>query len=79
MPSGTKSRSVTCEIKTNRLKVGLKGQEPIIDVSFFPIAISVNASYWFVLAKLCDFLYDNRENSSILSSQTTASGISVCF
>ncbi|CAH2077736.1 unnamed protein product [Thlaspi arvense] len=35
VPSGTKSRSVTCEIKKNRLKVGLKGQEPIIDGEFF--------------------------------------------
>ncbi|VVB15332.1 unnamed protein product [Arabis nemorensis] len=35
VPCGTKSRSVTCEIKTNRLKVGLKGQEPIIDGVLF--------------------------------------------
>lgn len=35
MPQGTKSRSVTCEIKKNRLKVGLKGQDPIIDGEFF--------------------------------------------
>ncbi|MQL83859.1 hypothetical protein Taro_016362 [Colocasia esculenta] len=41
VPHGTKSRFVTCEIKKNHLKVGLKGQPPIIDVgdinSFFQI------------------------------------------
>ncbi|XP_021729092.1 protein BOBBER 1-like [Chenopodium quinoa] len=31
VPPGTKSRSITCEIKKNHLKVGLKGQPPIID------------------------------------------------
>ncbi|WZZ32057.1 hypothetical protein YC2023_015458 [Brassica napus] len=31
VPSGTKARSVVCEIKKNRLKLGLKGQDPIID------------------------------------------------
>ncbi|AEE85405.1 CS domain [Arabidopsis suecica] len=35
MPEGTKSRSVTCEIKKNRLKVGLKGQDLIVDGEFF--------------------------------------------
>ncbi|KAL1203114.1 Protein BOBBER 2 [Cardamine amara subsp. amara] len=35
VPLGTKSRSVTCEIKKNRLKVGIKGQDPIIDGEFF--------------------------------------------
>ena len=33
VPAGTKSRSVVCEIKKNHLKLGLKGQPPIIDVS----------------------------------------------
>ena len=33
VPTGTKSRSVVCEIKKNHLKVELKGQPPIIDVS----------------------------------------------
>lgn len=36
VPNGTKSRFVNCEIKKNRLKVGLKGQTPIIDVSLLP-------------------------------------------
>ncbi|KVI07075.1 hypothetical protein Ccrd_014550 [Cynara cardunculus var. scolymus] len=33
VPSGTKSRFIACEIKKNHLKVGLKGQPPILDVS----------------------------------------------
>ena len=33
VPPGTKSRFVLCEIKKNHIKVGLKGQPPIIDVS----------------------------------------------
>ena len=33
VPIGTKSTSVVCEIKKNRLKVELKGQPPIIDVN----------------------------------------------
>jgi len=35
VPTGTKARTVVCEIKKNRLKVGLKGQDPIVDVSLF--------------------------------------------
>ncbi|XP_074281671.1 protein BOBBER 1-like [Silene latifolia] len=31
VPPGTKSRFIVCEIKKNHLKVGLKGQAPIID------------------------------------------------
>jgi len=33
VPTGTKSRFVLCDIKKNHLKVGLKGQPSIIDVS----------------------------------------------
>lgn len=39
VPAGTKSRFVAYELKKNHLKVGLKGQPPIVDVSskFFPL------------------------------------------
>jgi CS domain len=33
VPPGTKSRFVSCDIKRNHLKVGLKGQPAILDVS----------------------------------------------
>ncbi|KAJ0251530.1 Protein BOBBER 2 [Hirschfeldia incana] len=45
VPSGTKSRSVTCEIKKNRVKVGLKGQDPIIDGEFFN-AVKPDDCFW---------------------------------
>ncbi|CAG7884536.1 unnamed protein product [Brassica rapa] len=45
VPSGTKPRSVTCEIKKNRLKVGIKGQEPIIDGEFFN-AVKPDDCFW---------------------------------
>ncbi|CAN6809520.1 unnamed protein product [Brassica oleracea] len=45
VPSGTKSRSVTCEIKKNRLRVGLKGQDPIIDGEFFN-AVKPDDCFW---------------------------------
>jgi hypothetical protein len=35
VPEGTKSRFVVCDIKKNHLKVGLKGQPLIIDVSIY--------------------------------------------
>ncbi|KAL2921849.1 Protein BOBBER 1 [Bienertia sinuspersici] len=35
VPPGTKSRFIVCEIKKNHLKVGLKGQPPIIDGELF--------------------------------------------
>lgn len=40
VPTGTKARSVVYEIKKNRLKLGLKGQDPIIDVSSPAIVLS---------------------------------------
>ncbi|GMI96304.1 hypothetical protein like AT4G27890 [Hibiscus trionum] len=47
VPSGTKSRSVVCEIKKNRLKVGLKGQPPIIDGELFQ-AVKPDDCYWSI-------------------------------
>lgn len=52
VPHGTKSRSVVCEIKKNHLKVGLKGQPPIIDVSLcwdisFPVLEKKKKSPFF--------------------------------
>jgi hypothetical protein len=35
VPQGTKSRFVVFDLKKNHLKVGLKGQPPIIDVSSY--------------------------------------------
>jgi hypothetical protein len=35
VPQGTKSRFVVFDIKKNHLKVGLKGQPPIVDVSSY--------------------------------------------
>ncbi len=32
VPPGTRGRDLVVEIKSNKLKVGLKGQEPILDV-----------------------------------------------
>lgn len=41
VPPGTKSRFIACDIKKNHLKVGLKGQPPIIDVSIDLISSSL--------------------------------------
>ncbi|KAL1218697.1 Protein BOBBER 2 [Cardamine amara subsp. amara] len=45
VPSGTKSRSVVCEIKKNRLKVGIKGEDPIIDGELFH-SIKPDDCFW---------------------------------
>ncbi|KAE8725362.1 Nuclear migration protein nudC [Hibiscus syriacus] len=47
VPSGTKSRFVACEIKKNHLKVGLKGQPPIIDGELFQ-AVKPDDCYWSI-------------------------------
>ncbi|KAH0896876.1 LOW QUALITY PROTEIN: hypothetical protein HID58_046444 [Brassica napus] len=44
VPSGTKARSVVCEIKKNRLKLGLKGQDPIIDCLYR--SVKPDDCYW---------------------------------
>ncbi|XP_059440750.1 protein BOBBER 1-like [Corylus avellana] len=45
IPPGTKSSAVLCDIKTNYLKIGLKGQPPIIDGELYK-AVIVNESFW---------------------------------
>ncbi|KAG7534067.1 HSP20-like chaperone [Arabidopsis thaliana x Arabidopsis arenosa] len=45
VPTGTKARSVVCEIKRNRLKVGLKGQDPIIDGELYR-SVRPDDCYW---------------------------------
>ncbi|XP_020593058.1 LOW QUALITY PROTEIN: protein BOBBER 1-like [Phalaenopsis equestris] len=46
---GTKSRFVICEIKKNHLKVGLKGQPAIIDVSSDVFqSVKVDDCYWSI-------------------------------
>lgn len=57
VPAGTKSRFVLCEIKKNHLKVGLKGQPPIIDVSSYtsPACFCVKA-YIGLQSFVCQFL-----------------------
>ncbi|PIA34715.1 hypothetical protein AQUCO_03700176v1 [Aquilegia coerulea] len=47
VPQGTKSRFVACEMKKNRLKVGLKGQPPIIDGELFQ-SIKVDDCFWSI-------------------------------
>ncbi|KAL2542220.1 Protein BOBBER 2 [Abeliophyllum distichum] len=45
VPPGTKSRFITCEIKKNYLKVGLKGQPPVIDGELFQ-PVKVEDCFW---------------------------------
>lgn len=47
VPPGTKSRLIACEIKKNHLKVGLKGQPPIIDVSSWSFIHSI-ITLWYL-------------------------------
>ncbi|XVF10057.1 hypothetical protein REPUB_Repub07fG0150700 [Reevesia pubescens] len=47
VPSGTRSRFVVCEIKKNHLKVGLKGQTPVIDGELFQ-AVKPDDCYWSI-------------------------------
>ncbi|MCL7023623.1 hypothetical protein MKW94_002539 [Papaver nudicaule] len=47
IPEGTKSRFVACEIKKNHLKVGLKGQPPILDGNFFQ-TVKVDDCFWSI-------------------------------
>ncbi|WCJ26956.1 Nuclear migration protein nudC [Euphorbia peplus] len=45
VPPGTKSRDIICEIKKKSLKVGLKGQAPILDGELFE-TIKVDDCFW---------------------------------
>ncbi|XXG82368.1 hypothetical protein AAC387_Pa10g0331 [Persea americana] len=47
VPKGTKSRFVVCEIKKNQLKVGLKGQPPIINGEPFQ-SVKVDDCFWSI-------------------------------
>ncbi|XP_062148242.1 protein BOBBER 1-like [Alnus glutinosa] len=47
VPTGTKSRFVVCEIKKNHLKVGLKGQPPIIEGELFR-SVKPDDCYWSI-------------------------------
>ncbi|XP_058095928.1 protein BOBBER 1-like [Magnolia sinica] len=47
VPRGTKSRFITCEIKKNHLKVGLKGQPPIIDGELFQ-PVKADDCFWSI-------------------------------
>ncbi|BBN20199.1 nuclear migration protein NudC [Marchantia polymorpha subsp. ruderalis] len=47
IPPGTKSRAVSCEIKKKHLKVGLKGQPPILEGDLYN-PITVDDSLWSI-------------------------------
>lgn len=47
VPEGTKSRFVVCDIKKNHLKVGLKGQPPIIDGELSK-PVKVDDCFWSI-------------------------------
>ncbi|KAH6828150.1 HSP20-like chaperones superfamily protein [Perilla frutescens var. hirtella] len=45
VPPGTKSRFIACEIKKNHIKVGIKGQAPVIDGELFQ-PVKVDDCFW---------------------------------
>ncbi|KAG8092745.1 hypothetical protein GUJ93_ZPchr0012g20879 [Zizania palustris] len=47
VPQGTKSRFVICDIKKDHLKVGLKGQPPIIDGELYK-PVKVDDCFWSI-------------------------------
>ncbi|XP_010917089.1 protein BOBBER 1 [Elaeis guineensis] len=47
VPQGTKSRFVMCEIKKNHLKIGLKGQPPIIDGDLYQ-SVKAEDCFWSI-------------------------------
>ncbi|KAG8092746.1 hypothetical protein GUJ93_ZPchr0012g20879 [Zizania palustris] len=55
VPQGTKSRFVICDIKKDHLKVGLKGQPPIIDGELYK-PVKVDDCFWSI--GICYKLFD---------------------
>lgn len=47
IPQGTKSRFIACDIKKNHLKVGLKGQPPILEGEFYK-PVKVDDCFWSI-------------------------------
>ncbi|XP_076903725.1 protein BOBBER 1-like [Bidens hawaiensis] len=45
VPPGTKSRFIVCEIKKNHIKVGLKGQPPILEGDLYK-SVKVDDCFW---------------------------------
>ncbi|KAJ9545684.1 hypothetical protein OSB04_025391 [Centaurea solstitialis] len=45
VPPGTKSRFISCEIKKNHLKVGLKGQPPVLEGDLYK-PVKVDDCFW---------------------------------
>lgn len=45
VPPGTLSRAIVCDIKKNHLKVGLKGQPPILEGDLYK-SVKVDDSFW---------------------------------
>ncbi|KAK7839687.1 protein BOBBER 1-like [Quercus suber] len=63
VPQGTKSSLLLCDIKTNSLKVGLKGQPPIIDGELFK-PVEVNDCIWSLEdKKMINILICKRDQS----------------
>ena len=63
VPQGTKSSLLLCDIKTNSLKVGLKGQPPIIDGELFK-PVKVNDCIWSLEdKKMINILICKRDQS----------------
>jgi len=49
IPTGLKGRDITCEIKSQHLKMGLKGKPLIIDGAFFQ-KVNIDESTWIIEA-----------------------------
>ncbi|KAK3000296.1 hypothetical protein RJ639_020996 [Escallonia herrerae] len=72
VPAGTKSRFIVCDIRKNHLKVGLKGQPPILDVSASHKVVYQNLGELFQPVKVDDCFWsleDQRSVSVLLTKQ----------